>query len=149
MTKIAYPAREHEQDLDLADRDDDTFTQVARATVKAGAEVARESVQLAQSATEDLAQNATDVAEDVCGTARQLAEESPEFGRAFAELMGEQSRQSVDTLSAFARAVNWTDVAQAQSKLVAGSFLRMSQFNARYGQFLLRGMTATASSPRH
>ena len=62
--------------------------------------------------------------------------------------LGEQTRQSVDTLSAFARAVNWTDVAQAQSKLIAGSFLRISQFNARYGQFLLRGMTATATLPR-
>ena len=77
-----------------------------------------------------------------------MAKESPEFGHAFTELLGEQTRQSVDTLSAFARAVNWTEVAQAQSKLIAGSFLRFSQFNARYGQFLLRGMTATAASPR-
>ena len=72
----------------------------------------------------------------------------PSLADAFAELLGEQTRQSVDTFSAFARAVNWTDVAQAQSKLIAGSFLRFSQFNARYGQFLLRGMTATATSPR-
>ena len=78
---------------------------------------------------------------------RQLAKESPELGHAFTELLGEQTRQSVDTFSAFARAVNWTDVAQAQSKLIAGSFLRFSQFNARYGQFLLRGMTAAAASP--
>ena len=76
-----------------------------------------------------------------------MAKESPEVGHAFAELLGEQTRQSVDTLSAFARAVNWTDVAQAQSKLIAGSFLRFSQFNARYGQFLLRGMTATDVAP--
>ena len=95
-----------------------------------------------------LAQRTADAAEDLYETTRQLAEESPEFGHAFAELLGEQTRQSVDTLSAFARAVNWTDVAQAQSKLIAGSFLRFSQFNARYGQFLLRGMTATATSPR-
>ena len=45
-------------------------------------------------------------------------------------------------------AVLVADVAQAQSKLIAGSFLRFSQFNARYGQLLLRGMTATAMSTR-
>ena len=97
---------------------------------------------------EALAQRTADAAEDLYETTRQLAEESPEVGHAFAELLGEQTRQSMDTLSAFARAVNWTDVAQAQSKLIADSFLRFSQFNARYGQFLLRGMTATATSPR-
>ena len=105
-----------------------------------GADVARDSVQLAQRTAE--------AADDLYETTRQLAKESPEVGHAFAELLGEQTRQSVDTLSAFARAVNWTEVAQAQSKLIADSFLRVSQFNARYGQFLLRGMTATATSPR-
>ena len=54
----------------------------------------------------------------------------------------------MDTFNAFARAVNWTDVAQAQGKLIAGSFLRFSQFNARYGEFLLRGMTATPTLTR-
>jgi hypothetical protein len=148
MTKIAHPEREHEQDLDVAERLDDEVTRATRATAKAGADVARESVELAQSSTEVLVQDATDVAEDAYGTARQLAEKSPEVGRAFAELIAEQSRQSVDTLSAFARAVNWTDVAQAQSQLIAGSFVRISKFNARYGQFLLRGMTASAASSR-
>jgi hypothetical protein len=54
----------------------------------------------------------------------------------------------MDTLSAFARAVNWTEVAEAQGKLIAGSWLRISQFNAQYGAILLRGMTATAKSAR-
>ena len=148
MTKIAHLERKHEQDSAVAERNDEKLTRVARATAKAGADVARDSVQLAQRATEALAQRATDVAEDFYGTTRQLAEELPEFGRDFTELLGEQTRQSVDTLSAFARAVNWTEVAQAQSQLIAGSFLRFSQFNARYGQFLLRGMTAAAASPR-
>ena len=140
MTKIAHLERKREQDSAVAERNDEKLTRVARATAKAGADVARESVQVAQ--------RTADAAEDLYETTRQLAKESPEVGHAFTELLGEQTRQSVDTLSAFARAVNWTDVAQAQSKLIAGSFLRFSQFNARYGQFLLRGMTATATSPR-
>ena len=148
MTKIAHLERKREQDSAVAERNDEKLTRVARATAKAGADVARESVQLAQSATEAVDQSATDVAEDLYGTTRKLAEDSPEFGRDFADLLGEQTRQSVDTLSAFARAVNWTDVAQAQSKLIGGSFLRFSQFSARYGEFLLRGMTAAATLPR-
>ena len=122
MTKIAHLDRKREQESAIADRTDEKLTRVARATAKAGADVARESVQLAQNGTEVLAQSAPDVAEDVSGTTRQLAEGSPEVGRAFADLLGEQTRQGVETLSAFARAVNWTDVAQAQSKLIAGSF---------------------------
>ena len=140
MTKIAHLERKREQDSAVAERSDEKLTRVARATAKASADVARDSVQVAQSTA--------DAAEDLYETTRQLAKELPEVGHAFAELLGEQTRQSVDTLSAFARAVNWTEVAQAQSELIAGSFLRFSQFNARYGQFLLRGMTATATSPR-
>jgi hypothetical protein len=148
MTKIAHLDRKREQESAVDERNDEKLTRVARATAEAGADVARESVQLAQNATEVLAQRATDVAEDLSGTTRQLAEGSPEVGRVFADLLGDQTRQGMDTLSAFARAVNWTDVAQAQSKLIAGSFLRFSQFNARYSEFLLRGMTATATLPR-
>ena len=140
MTKIAHLERKREQDSAVSESDDEKLTRVARATTKAGADVARDSVQLAQ--------RTADAADDLYETTRQLAKESPEVGHAFAELLGEQARQSVDTLSAFARAVNWPEVAQAQSKLIADSFLRVSQFNARYGQFLLRGMTATASSTR-
>ena len=140
MTKIAHLERKREQDSAVAERNDEKLTRIARATARASADVARDSVHVAQSTA--------DAAEDLYETTRQLAKESPEVGHAFAELLGEQTRQSVDAFSAFARAVNWTDVAQAQSKLIAGSFLRFSQFNARYGQFLLRGMTAAAASPR-
>ena len=76
----------------------------------------------------------------------KLAAEAPESAHAFTELVGEQTRQGVDTLSAFARAVNWSEVAEAQRQLVAGSFKRMAQFNARCGALVLRGMTTT--SPR-
>ena len=138
MTKIAQLKREHEQDGTVAKRNDEKLTRVARATAKVGADVGRESVQVAQ--------RTADVAEDLYETTRKLAEKSPELGRDITDLLGEQTRQSVDTLSAFARAVNWADVAEAQRKLIAGSFQRMTQFNARYGAFLLRGMTAT--SPR-
>jgi len=138
MTKIAHLKREHEQDGSVAKRDDEKLTLVARATATAGADVARESVEVAQ--------RTADTAENLFETTRKLAEESPDFGRAFTDLLGEQTRQGVDTFSAFARAVNWADVAEAQRKLIAGSFQRMAQFNARYGQSLLRGMTST--SPR-
>jgi hypothetical protein len=147
MPKISHLNREHGRDGTSAERTDEKLTRVAQETAKAGADAARESLELAQSATEAAAHRATDVAEDLGGTSK-LAEESPEFGRDFAELLGEQTRHNVDTLSAFARAVNWTEVAQAQSRLMAGSFLRFSHFSARYGEFLLRGMTATATMPR-
>jgi hypothetical protein len=148
MPKIAHLSREHGQDAASAERTQAQLTRIARGTANAGADAARESVQVAQSATEAVAQRATEVAENLYGTTRKLAEESPEFGRDFAELLGEQTRHNVDTLSAYARAVNWTEVAQAQSKLIAGSFLRFSQFSTRYGEFLLRGMTATATFSR-
>jgi hypothetical protein len=148
MPKIAHLSRQPGQDGASAERTDEKLTRVARATAKVGADAARESLQLAQRATDAAAHRATDVAEDLYGTARKLAKQSPEFGRDFAELLGEQTRQNADTLSAFARAVDWTEVAQAQSRLIAGSFLRFSQFSARYGEFLLRGMTATATMPR-
>ena len=140
MTKIAHLERKHEHDRDVAERSAEKLTRVARATASAGADAARESTRLAQSAT--------DAAEDLRETARKSAEESTEIGRSLVELMGEQTRQSVDTVNAFARAVNWTDIAQAQSKLIAGSLLRISQLNARYGELLLRGMTATPTLPR-
>jgi len=142
MTKIAHLQRKREQDSAVVERNDEKLTRVARATAKAGTDVARESVEVAQGATEALAQRTAGAAEDLYEMTRQLAEDSPEIGHAFTELLGEQTRQSMDTLSAFGRAVNWTDVAQAQSKLIADSFVRISHFNARYGQFLLRGMTA-------
>jgi hypothetical protein len=138
MTKIAHLRREQEQDGTVAARNDAKPTRVARATAKAGGDGARESAQVAQ--------RTADAAEDLYQTTRKLAEDSPEFGRAVTELLGEQTRQSVDTFSAFARAMKWADVAEAQRKLIAGSFQRMAQLNARYGAFLLRGMTAT--SPR-
>ena len=137
MTKIAHLERKREQDSAVAELNDERPTRVARATAKAGADVARESVR-----------RTADAAEDLYETTRRLAKGSPEFGHALRELLGEQTRQGVDTLSAFARAVDWAEVAQAQSKLIAGSFLRFSQFNARDGELLLRGMTATATSPR-
>jgi hypothetical protein len=140
MTKIAQLQREHEQDSAVPERNDERLTRVARATAKVGADVARESVRPAQ--------GATDAAEDLYEATRKSAEESTEIGQVFVELLGEQTRQSVEALSAFTRTVNWTEVAQAQSKLIAGSLLRISQFNARYGDLLLRGMTAIPTLPR-
>lgn len=138
MTKIAHLKPEQEQDGAVGKRTEENLTRVARATATVGADVARESVEAAQ--------RTADAAEDLFETTRKLAEKSPELGQDITDLLGEQTRQSVDTFSAFARAVNWADVAEAQRKLIAGSFQRMAQFNARYGAFLLRGMTAT--SPR-
>lgn len=148
MPKIAHLNREHEQDGAIAKRTDEKLTRVARAAPKPSTDVARESVQVAQSATEVAAQSATDVAENLYAKTRKLAEKSPEFSQDFAELLSEQTRQSMETLGAFAHAVNWSEVAQAQTKLMASSFLRFSQFSARYGEFLLRGMSATTTLPR-
>lgn len=139
MIKIAHLERKREQDSALSERTEE-LTRLARATARVGADVARESVQLAQSTTQ--------AAEGLYETARKSAKESPEFGRAFVDLLGEQTRQSVDTVNAFARAVDWTDIAQAQGKLIAGTLLRMSQFNAHYHELFLRGMTAIPPSPR-
>ena len=136
MTKIAHIKARREQDTSLRERSAEKLTRIARATADA-ADAAREG-----------AQSVTDAAEDLRETARKSAEESTEIGRSFVELMGEQTRQSVDTVNAFARAVNWSDIAQAQSRLIAGSLLRIGQFNARYRELLLRGMTATPTLPR-
>src|SRR4051812_21816707 len=124
MTKIAHFERENERDNSLADRSDKQLARAARATARAGADAAGETAQLAQ--------KAADVTEGVYQTTRTLAETSPEVGQAFAELLAEQTRQNMDTVSAFARAVNWTEVLKAQSRLMAGSLQRLSQFNARY-----------------
>ena len=140
MARIAHLERKHEGDSAVTERNDETLARVARATASVGDDVARASTRLAQSVT--------DAAEDLRETTRKAAEESTEINRAFAEILGEQTRQSLDTVNAFARAVNWTDIAQAQSKLIAGSLLRISQLNASYRELLLRGMTATPTSTR-
>ena len=140
MTKIAHLDRKNEQDNSVPERSDKPLTRVMRATAKAGADVAGETAQLAQTAA--------DVTEGVYQTTRTLAETSPEVGQAFAELLAEQTRQNMETVSAFARAVNWTEVLEAQSRLMAGSLQRLSQFNARYREVFLRGMTAVARSSR-
>lgn len=148
MPKIAHLNRDHAQNDANAARGGEKLTETVRATAEAGANAARESVQLAQDATDAVARKTADVAETLYGATRKLAEDAPEFSRDFAELLAEQTQQNADALNALARAVTWTDVAEVQSKLIAGSFLRFSRFNARYGAFLLRGMTATAASPR-
>jgi hypothetical protein len=140
MPKIAHLENKGEPDSSNAERNGEQLTRTARATVKAGAKVARESAEQAQ--------QTIDTAEDLGAKASTSVEQTPEVGRAFAELVGEQARQNVDTASTIARAVNWPDVMEAQSRLVAGSLQRVSQFNARYREFLLRGMTAISTSPR-
>lgn len=137
MPKIAHIKREQDQNSAVAERNAEQTSRDARATVKAGVDVARESVQVAADATHDLYE-----------TTRQMAKESPEFGHAFTGLLQEQTRQSMATLSTFARAVNWTDVAQAQSKFITDSIQRISAFNARYGESMIRGMTAITAQSR-
>jgi ABC-type transporter Mla subunit MlaD len=138
MPKIAHLERENERDNSLVERSDEQLTRAMRATAKASADVAAENIQLVQRTAE--------VGDDLHRAPRPLAEDSPEVSRALAELLAEQARQNVDTVSAFTRAVNWTEVVEAQSRLIAGSLQRISQFNARYRAFFLRGMVAP---PRH
>lgn len=141
MTKIARPGTENDQLRPVpAAHSDAMLTQVARATDAASAAGASGAIQVAQ--------GAVDAVEDLHATMRQGAQEVPEFGRAFADLMEEQTRESVDTLRTFAQAVNWSDVAQAQGKLVTRSFLRIAQFNARYAQSLFRGMAVMPAALR-
>lgn len=140
MTKIAQFVPEHERGSAVAERNDEKMTKAVRATANAAANATRESV--------DVARSAVDATEDNIETMRDIAKGSPELGHAFAEAMMDQTRQSADTLSAFARAVNWHEIAQAQNKLIAGSILRFGQFSARYSEFLLRRMTATPASSR-
>jgi hypothetical protein len=137
MTKIAHIEREHEQDVSVSERKNEKLTRVARATVEAGADAERKS-----------AQRVTEAADDLYEASRKSAEESTEIGQVLLGLVEEQTRQSMDTWTVFARSVNWAEVAQAQSKLFADSLLRISQFNVRYREFFLRGMTLAATSPR-
>lgn len=140
MTKIAHRTRDQEQNGALAERNEEVLTQVARASEKMGADVVRDAANVSRSAA--------DAVEKLNETTLQLTKESPELGRAFAELLEEQTDESAETLSVFARSVNWSDVMHAQSRLMNSSFMRISQFNARYGQFMLRGMTAIPTLAR-
>ena len=146
MTKIAHLDRKREQDSAVGERNDEKLTRVARAT-KAGTDVARESVELAQSATEALAQRTADAAEEL-------------YGR---RASWQRTRPSLATPSRISSGADPPERGHPQ-RLRSGreldgcrpgseqahrrQLLRFSQFNARYGQFLLRGMTATATSPR-
>ena len=75
-------------------------------------------------------------AEERHDTARQAAEDSAELGRTFVDLIGEQTRHNMVAATAFGRAVDWADLAQAQREFISGSFERWSQLNDRYRENL-------------
>lgn len=160
MPKIAHLS-DTQQDTVVAARNEDQMTRVSRATVKAGAETpktrdgvarapARAGADTAKAgagvvrAKLQVVANTSEENQDLHESTRKLTEENWQFGRAFAELLGEQNRENMETLGAIATAGSWKEVVQAYRNHAASSFLRISRFNTRHGQFLLSGMTATA-----
>lgn len=64
------------------------------------------------------------------------------------DLVAEQARHGIDTATAFSRATSWSDVAQAQSDFISGSFKRINEINQRYRDLFRDGMKLMRSPTR-
>jgi hypothetical protein len=89
--------------------------------------------------------------------ARRSAEGTAELGRALVELVGEQTRQNLETLKALneavawdraAKAVDWDRVLRIQSEYLRVSLERAAQFTQRYLEVSQTVATAAASAAR-
>jgi plasmid stabilization system protein ParE len=139
MAQTAKPAAEKAAD-DIKGTTENTAEQGKRAADQA-AEGAREATERVV----DAARQGLHVVERAVGAAaeveRRSAEGTAELGRAFVDLMGQQTRQNLETLKALSEAVDWDQVAKAvdwdrvlqiQSEYLRVSLERAGQLTQRY-----------------
>jgi hypothetical protein len=127
-----------------AERATKEAAQQAQGAAQAGAGAMRSGLQVVQRAAE-----ATGEAQRE--TAQRSAEGTAELGQAWMELVQQQGRQNVQTLTALTRAVRWDEVLQAQGEFLRASVERMAQFTQRWletSRSVMGSATAAAARDR-
>jgi hypothetical protein len=76
-------------------------------------------------------------------------ESSKADGTSILEILGDQTRHSLETATALGRARTLAEVAQVQSDFFSGSLGRMSRLSEHYLALLRGGMMALPSTSRH
>jgi hypothetical protein len=79
-------------------------------------------------------------------TARQSAEGTAELGKLWLELLGEQTQRNLVIATAFSKAVDWEEVARAQSEYMRASMERMNQLNSRYLEIVQAVMAVSVAA---
>lgn len=143
MSKIAQVETKNDPELNtaLAERSADRPLKMARAAATDAAEAMNARLQRARNAAES-------ALEDQAGSARKSTAEATETGRMVLDLVAEQARHGIDTASALGRATNWSEIIQAQSDFISGSFARINQINQRYLDLFRNGMNLMRSPTR-
>lgn len=120
MVKTAHQ-KDHKDDIAM--ESDRSLDQAARA---AGAAAVAETDRLAQAASEDAS-----------------------YEMSVLEILGDQTRHSLEAAMALGRARHLAEVAQVQSDFLSDSFGRAGQLGERYLALLRGGMMSPSSNSRH
>jgi hypothetical protein len=116
----------------------------AQGAAQAGAGAMRSGLQVVQRAADTAGEAQRE-------TAQRSAEGTAELGQAWMELVQQQGRQNVQTLTALTRAVRWDEVLQAQGEFLRASVERMAQFTQRWletSRSVMGSATAAAARDR-
>jgi hypothetical protein len=113
----------------------------AQGAAQAGAGAMRSGLQVVQRA----ADTAGEVQRE---TAQRSAEGTAELGQAWMELVQQQSRHNVQTLTALTGAVRWDEVLRAQGEFVRASVERMAQFTQRWLETSRSVMSSATAAAR-
>ena len=157
MAQIAKP--EAGKASDTVKNAADHAVEQGKRTAEQGAAVTREAAER----TEDVARQGLQAAQrtaEAAGeaqreVARRSAEHTAELGRVLADLLQEQTRHNLETLSALAGAVDWDQVAKAvdwdrvlrlQGEYLRASLERGAQLTRRYLEAGQAAMAATANA---
>ena len=155
MAQITKPAAEKAAD-DVKDA-----TEQGKRTVDQATEVTREATDRAVDAARQglhVVERTVDAAAEMeRAVVRRSVEGTAELGRAFVDLMGQQTRQNLETLKALSEAVDWDQVAKAidwdRVLHIQGEYLRVSleragQLTQRYLEVSQAVVTQAASVAR-
>jgi hypothetical protein len=100
-----------------------------RSTAEAGARVTSIAARSGLETIQRTARTATEAGQETMSRATQG---TTDLGQMLTELWKEQTRHNLEAMTAFGRAVNWTEVVRVQGQFVRASFERMTQMNRSY-----------------
>jgi len=146
MAQIAKPAAEKAEDTvknvaDHAAEQGERTADVTREAAERTGAVARHGLHVAQRTAEAAGEVQREVAQ-------RSSEHTTELGRVLVDLVQEQTRHNLETLSALASAVDWDRVLRIQGEYLRVSLERGAQLTRRYLEASQAVITATANSAK-
>ena len=146
MAQIAKPAAEKAEDTvknvaDHAAEQGKRTADVTREAAERTGAVARHGLHVAQRTAEAAGEVQREVAQ-------RSSEHTTELGRVLVDLVQEQTRHNLKTLSALASAVDWDRVLRIQGEYLRVSLERGAQLTRRYLEASQAVITATANSAK-